>query len=170
MVIDIFEFTNEVVEFVFVNSWMKIFRWSLISIAVILFAYFIYKAFETPKLITFEEDWDLKFENYKKLASEKKLKEVYFGLVMLFKALFKQYLQMDIDSKTEEEILSLISKKHFEKSFVLEVMGFLERAFQIRFAAQEVLDATIEQDFLWLENTKKHLLAASLVSRTVTKK
>lgn len=119
---------------------------TIIVIIISLVAYLLYKKYRKRKRTL--KPWEIAL--YKlhaiKLDQFEDRKEFYFELTYLLKIYLSERYNLDLEGKTDQELIETIQKNKFPKDLLERLEKIFIGAVTIKFAHEDVVLMTMEQD------------------------
>lgn len=170
-VLDLFDFLdekliNEVFSFF---GFKNIVFWEIIFLifAVVSFCVFLIKnKKKNPTQILLDNVGLMIKNNENEMISKK---EIYYYFVFSLKLYLKNQVQLDVDSKTDVEMIEELRLKLFDPNLLSELELILHRAYDSRFAGVNSENDVVKNDILWLLKLSEYI-NTSFFNKKMTKK
>lgn len=112
-----------------------------------------------------QEDIDLMISHNQ--STEVSKKNIYYFFVASLKTFLKNKLQINFDSKTDEELIELLESKLISPTLISELKKILLRAHDIRFSSKKITESSIKEDIEWLKSLQKNINEEFLAQKKI---
>ncbi len=141
------------------TTWFYILMYSFMSLIIIFIIYFIIKKIKSrsQNKLSFSEQ---ALRDIELLRSQMNGKEFYIQLTAILKRYIAQRYHVDVESKTDDELIAYLGKKHFFNETLLDdISSIFAGIVTIKFAHAQASQEKMEHDYhkaiAFINQTKK---------------